>query len=84
MVESKTMDTSADTVIAHTPTITSTTAMSVWRRELMRKNCELCGFDLTGEGIKDLIPLCHTCYVDKNPQVIKYLAELKELGKDNV
>ena len=59
-------------------------ALSVWRRELMRKNCELCGFDLTGEGIKDLIPLCHTCYVDKNPQVIKYLAELKELGKDNV
>ena len=50
----------------------------------MRKNCELCGFDLAGEGIKDLIPLCHTCYVDKNPQVIKYLAELKELGKDNV
>jgi hypothetical protein len=59
-------------------------ALSVWRRELMRKNCELCGFDLAGEGIKDLIPLCHTCYVDKNPQVIKYLAELKELGKDNV
>jgi hypothetical protein len=59
-------------------------ALSVWRRKLMRKNCELCGFDLTGEGIKDLIPLCHTCYVDKNPQVIKYLAELKELGKDNV
>jgi hypothetical protein len=59
-------------------------ALSVWRRKLMRKNCELCGFDLAGEGIKDLIPLCHTCYVDKNPQVIKYLAELKELGKDNV
>ena len=59
-------------------------ALSVWRRELMRKNCELCGFDLAGEGIKDLIPLCHTCYVDKNPQVIKYLAELKEFGKDNV
>ena len=50
----------------------------------MRKNCELCGFDLAGEGIKDLIPLCHTCYVHKNAQVIKYLAELKELGKDNV
>ena len=31
------MDTSADTVIAHTPTITSTTAMSVWRREQMSK-----------------------------------------------
>ena len=31
------MDTSADTVIAHTPTITSTTAMSVWRREHMSK-----------------------------------------------
>lgn len=31
VVESKIMDTSADTVIAHTPTITSTTAMSVGR-----------------------------------------------------
>jgi dihydrodipicolinate synthase/N-acetylneuraminate lyase len=50
----------------------------------MSKNCELCGFDLTGEGIKDLIPLCHTCYVEKNPQVIKYLAELRELGNANV
>jgi hypothetical protein len=37
VVESKTMDTSADTVIAHTPTITSTTVMSVWRREHMSK-----------------------------------------------
>jgi hypothetical protein len=29
--ESKTMDTYADTVMAHTPTITSTTVMSVGR-----------------------------------------------------
>ncbi len=50
----------------------------------MPKNCELCGYDLTGKGIKDLIPLCHACYVEKNPQVIKYLAELKELGNANV
>lgn len=47
----------------------------------MPKNCELCGIDLAGEGIKDLIPLCHTCYVEKNPQVTKYLEELKEWGR---
>jgi hypothetical protein len=41
VVESKTMDTSADTVIAHTPTITSTTALSVWRRELMSRQLEI-------------------------------------------
>ena len=46
----------------------------------MPKNCEMCGIDLASEGIKDLLPFCHTCYVERNPQVIDYLKELKEWG----
>ena len=43
--------------------------------------CRVCDTDLSAEGIKDLIPLCHTCYVQENDQVERYLQELKEMGK---
>jgi hypothetical protein len=43
--------------------------------------CRVCDTDLLAEGIKDLIPLCHPCYVQENDQVEKYLQELKEMGK---
>jgi len=42
--------------------------------------CDLCKRDLSADGIKDLIPLCHECYVQRNPEVAKYLRELKELA----
>jgi hypothetical protein len=43
--------------------------------------CRVCDTDLSAEGIKDLIPLCHTCYVQENDQVERYLQELKEMSK---
>ena len=43
--------------------------------------CRLCDADLSLDGIKDLIPLCHACYVQENDQVERYLQELKEMGK---
>jgi hypothetical protein len=48
----------------------------------MPKNCEMCGIDLASEGIKDLLPFCHTCYVERNPQVIDYLKELEKWGSN--
>ena len=43
--------------------------------------CRLCDADLLADGIKDLIPLYHACYVQENDQVERYLQELKEIGK---
>lgn len=43
--------------------------------------CDLCERDLSADGIKDLIPLCHECYVQRNPEIEKYLRELKEMAQ---
>jgi hypothetical protein len=44
----------------------------------MKDKCDVCGNSLAADGIKDLIPLCHACYISHNAQVTEYLQQLKE------
>ena len=71
------MDTSADTVIAHTPTITSTTAMSVWRRKSMPK-CGVCGWTFSD---RTLMKHAETPCGEENEKAGKYLPEVDDLIK---
>lgn len=47
----------------------------------MNENCLMCGKELRLDNIKDIISYCHACYLQKNPQIYKYLAKVKEMGK---
>jgi hypothetical protein len=46
----------------------------------MKSNCLLCGLSLAADNITDLIPYCHACYCQRNPQVFDYLKELEGMG----
>jgi hypothetical protein len=52
--------------------------MPMQRGGVMKDKCDTCGNSLAADGIKDLIPLCHACYISQNAQVAEYLQQLKE------